>query len=285
MSVKNFIPTIWNEHILREVERRNVFVPDCNREYEGNIKHMGDSVRILSQGDPTLKTYNGGTIDAPEELDTSAITMIIDQAKYFNFQVEDVDAAQAVKGILERAIKRASAKIAKDHDLFISKMVLDPQVKKLYGTAPTLVATGATSGQVNVLDALDYAVQLMRENDIDGDDLVVVVSPRFANLFKKAYTTKDTDNSEMLRNHLLANYNGVAVKWSNNVSVSTTTNAGDTDNIMIRTKNAIAFANQLTKTEAFRPDNAFADAVKGLDVYGGKIVYPKEILNINVKYA
>lgn len=285
MSVKEFIPTIWNEQILRDMERKTRYVEDCTRRYEGEIKQKGNSVKILGMGDPTLKTYTGGTIDAPENLETSAITLIVDQAKYFNFAVEDVDKMQAVKGLLEEATSRTGSIIANDHDVFISKMVLDPQVTKVYSSAPTLVAGSASAGQVNVLDAIDEAVQKLHENDIVGEDLVAVLSPRAARIFRKEYITKDTDNSELLKKGIIGIYNGVTIKESNNVQRSTTSSSGDTDNIMIRTKRAIAFVNQLTKTEAYRPELAFADAVKGLDVYGGKIIFPKEIFNINVKFA
>ena len=77
-------------------------------------------------------------------------------------------------------------------------------------------------------------------------------------------------------------YGNVTVKLSNNVAKS---DDGATDNIMIRTKRAIAFVNPLTHTEAYRPEKSFADAVKGYALFDGKVVRPKEIININVKYA
>jgi hypothetical protein len=112
--------------------------------------------------------------------------------------------------------------------------------------------------------------------------IVVTVSPRFYKLFKQAYISKDTDNSDYLKNGKVAMYGNVTVKLSNNVSKSSD---GTTDNIMIRTKRAIAFVNPLTHTEAYRPEKSFADAVKGFALFDGKVVRPKEIININVKYA
>ena len=77
-------------------------------------------------------------------------------------------------------------------------------------------------------------------------------------------------------------YGKVIVKMSNNVKK---TDDGATDNIMIRTQRAIAFAKPLTHTEPYRPEKKFADAVKGFILFDAKVVRPKEIYNINVKYA
>ena len=85
-----------------------------------------------------------------------------------------------------------------------------------------------------------------------------------------------------MKNGKVATYGNVTVKLSNNVAK---TNGGATDNIMIRSKRAIAFVNPLTHTEAYRPEKTFADAVKGYVLFDGKVVRPKEIININVKYA
>ena len=112
--------------------------------------------------------------------------------------------------------------------------------------------------------------------------IVVTISPRFYTLFKQAYIDKDTDNSEMLKNGRVAKYGNVVVKMSNNVHK---TDSGATDNIMIRTQRAIAFAKPLTHTEPYRPEKKFADAVKGFILFDAKVVRPKEVININVKYA
>ena len=77
-------------------------------------------------------------------------------------------------------------------------------------------------------------------------------------------------------------YRGVTVKESNSVC---TTENGSVDNIMMRTQRAVAFANPMTHTEAYRPEKKFGDAIKGFMLFDAKVVRPKEIVNINVKYA
>lgn len=280
MAYSNFIPSVWEETINRELERACVFVEDCNRQYEGLVSKKGDSVHILGVGKPTIKSLQranaSGEIDEAEELEDTSTILNINQIRYFNYKVGDIDKAQAVGGLMDALSCETSEALANEMDKFIANLVTDASVPKL-NTAPVVVDS------TNVLSILDDAIQTLQENDVNmASGITITVSPRFYKLFKQAYTSKDTDNSEMLKNGRVAMYGNVTVKLSNNVSK---TDSGTTDNIMIRTKRAIAFVNPLTHTEAYRPEKSFADAVKGFVLFDGKVVRPKEIININVKYA
>lgn len=280
MAYTNFIPSVWAETINRELERACVFVEDCNRQYEGLVASKGDSVHILGVGKPTIKSLDranaSGEIDAPEEIEDTSVILNINQIRYFNYMVGDIDKAQAVGGLMDTLSAETSEGLANEMDKFISGMATDSSVNKL-----TENATVVTKD--NVLDILDDAIMKLQENDVSmASGITVTVSPRFYKLFKQAYISKDTDNSDFLKNGKVAMYGNVAVKLSNNVAKS---EEGAVDNIMIRTKRAIAFVNPLTHTEAYRPEKTFADAVKGYVLFDGKVVRPKEIININVKYA
>lgn len=287
MAYQNFIPTVWNEGIERELERLCVFVEDCNRKYEGAVKKKGESVTILGVGKPSIKAIakadRSNDIDAPEEIEDTSVIMYINQVRYFNYMVGDIDKAQAVNGVMDALEQETSEAIADEIDKYIAGMAVDSSVPTLYAAAKKVVSGTAASGEVNVLHVLDAAIQKLYENDVKATtEIVVTISPRFYTLFKQAYIDKDTNNSEMLKNGKVAKYGNVTVKLSNNVNKSTD---GTTDNIMIRTKRAIAFAKPHTHTEAYRPEKKFADAVKGFVLFDAKVVRPKEVVNINVKYA
>ena len=280
MAYNNFIPSIWEESINRELERVCVFAEDCNRQYEGSISKKGDSVHILGVGKPTIKTLErsnaSGEIDEAEEIEDTSVIMNVSQIRYFNYKVGDIDKAQAVGGLMDALSAETSEGLANEMDKFIATMATDSAVNKLTGT-PTVVTKD------NILSLIDDAIQKLQENDVNmACGIVVTVSPRFYKLFKQAYASLDTDNSTLLKNGRVGMYGNVTVKLSNNVAK---TDSGATDNIMIRTKRAIAFVNPLTHTEAYRPEKSFADAVKGYALFDGKVVRPKEIININVKYA
>ena len=279
MAYTNFIPAVWSETINRELERQCVFAADCNRIYEGEISRKGDSVHILGVGKPTIKSIEranaSGEIDAAEEIEDTSTILTVNQIRYFNYKVGDIDKAQAVGGLMDALSKETSEGLANEMDRYIANMALDQTVEKL--TSEDTLITSA-----NVLSTLDDAIEKLQENDVNfSGGVVITASPRFYKLFKQAYIGKDTDNSAMLENGKVAMYGNVTVKLSNNVAKS---NSGATDNIMIRTKRAIAFVNPLTHTEAYRPEKSFADAVKGYVLFDGKVVRPKEIININVKY-
>jgi hypothetical protein len=197
--------------------------------------------------------------------------------------IGDIDKAQAVGGIMDALEAETSEALADEIDKYVASFAVDTSVKKVYDAPVKVVAGTAGSGEKNVLHILDEAIQKLYENDVKGSTkIVVTVSPRFYTIFKQAYIDRDTDNSEMLKNGKVAKYGNVTVKMSNNVH---RTDSGATDNIMIRTQRAVAFAKPLTHTEPYRPEKKFADAVKGFILFDAKVVRPKEILNINVKYA
>ena len=289
MAYQNFIPTVWNEGIERELERICVFAEDCNRKYEGSVKEKGESVKILGVGKPTIKSLakanKNNDIDAPEEIEDTSVIMYINQIRYFNYMVGDIDKAQAVGGIMDALEQETSEGLANEVDTYIASKAVDESVKALYGNTPVKVVANenAGTGEKYVLDILDEALQKLYENDVKSTTkIVVTISPRFFTLFKRAYINKDTDNSEMLKNGRVAKYGNIIVKMSNNVHK---TSGGAVDNIMIRTQRAIAYAKPLTHTEPYRPEKKFADAVKGFILFDAKVVRPKEVININVKYA
>lgn len=289
MSYANFIPTVWEEGIDRHLERLCVFVEDCNRKYEGKIKEKGESVKILGVGKPTIKSIaksaRNNDIDKAEEIEDTSIIMQINQIRYFNYKIGDIDKAQAVSGVMEALQEETSEALANEVDTYIANLATKTEAVKLYPTALKLVSGTAGTGEVNVLDALDYAAQRLYENDVrQTTKIIATVTPRFFTKFRKDYASKDTDNSSILKNGKVAMYGNLTIKMSNNVARTQTTTAGDTDLIQVKTQRAIAFAKPLTHTEPYRPENGFADAVKGFILFDAKIVRPKEMFVLNVKY-
>ncbi len=289
MAYENFIPQVWNEGIERELERLCVFAEDCNRSYEGKIKGKGESVKILGVGKPTIRSMDkensSGKIEGPETVEDTSIILPVNQVRYFNYMVGDIDKAQAVGGVMDALSAETSEGLSNAMDEYIASLVTDDSVEKLYSTVQKVVAAETTTaGEKYVLDVIDEAIEKLQENDVKGStEIVVTVSPKFYRLFKKAYRSEDTDNSKILKNGKVCQYGNVTVKLSNNVK-KTLSGSDRVDNIMIRTKRAIAFVNPLTHTEPYRPESNFADAVKGFVLFDGKVVRPKEIININVKY-
>jgi hypothetical protein len=286
MAYEHFIPTVWDEGILVEQERKCVFLEDCNRQYEGEAKKKGDTVRIVELGDPTIHTMErknaNAKIQDPEEIEDASLSLVIDQLRYYNYKVGDIDKAQAIGGIMETLKMRTAEKFANEIDRYIAKFAIDSNITTMFGKNPVKVVKSENpgEGEKNVLEILDDAIQIMQERDITSE-LVLTASPRFIKILRQAYIIRDTDNSMMLKNGRVGMYGNLTLKMSNNVERS---GNGAVDNIMLRTKRAIAFAQTYNESEAYRPEGYFADAIKGLTLFGGKIVFPKEVLNLNVRY-
>lgn len=274
MSYKNFIPEVWAETIERDLERNHVFVADTNRQYEGKVEKLGDSVRILGVGKPSITTntkagFKG--LQDPEEIGDTSVTMIIDKIAYFNYKVDDIDKRQAVGGLMEALSAETSEGLADEEDRAVSELAKDPMAVRLYKTAKAVTKD-------NILDVLDEGYQKLLENDVKPSTKVTVtLDPALWTIFKQAYIAKDTDNSAMLENGKAAKYGGMTIKISNNVAKD-----GTTKLVQMKTDRAIAYARPMTHTEPYRPEKSFSDAVKGFILYGAKIVRPKEMFVLNL---
>lgn len=265
MAVQNFIQQIWSKSILDKLELECVLVGNCHRGYEGDVKYAG-SVKILGVGEPTIGDYVRGQDIEIEDLSDEGQILNIDQQKYFAFYVDDVDKAQSVPGLPEEYQKKAVHGLAEARDTFVAGLI------KTASNATT--AEGLTPE--GVLDAVDDAIVALRERNF-SEEGVIELTPKAAKLFKKNLITLSTDNPDYLKKNVLGSYDGFTVQMSNNMAKDETYAY-----CCVRGKKAIAFAGQLEKVEACRVEKRFADMVKGLDVYGAKVIDDDRIQVIKV---
>lgn len=273
MSYKNFVPRVWAKEIQHELERKLVFAEDCNKQYEGQVSNLGDTVKILGVGKPTITTQTGGDIKltGAEKVESTAVSMPINQIAYFNYMVGDIDKLQAAGGVMEALNKESSLGIANKMDTYIASMAKHKLAVKYAPTATEIKKD-------NILTIIDNALVKLYDNDVQpNSEIVMTVKPWFYMILKQAYTALDTDNSKMLENGKVGRYGNVVVKMSNNVAQDTNGN----DLVMIRTPKAVAFANPKIHTEPYRPEDSFADAVKGFALYDATVVRPKEMVVLN----
>ena len=275
MSYKNFVPRVWAKAIQHELEKAFVFVEDCNKEYEGTVSNLGDTVKILGVGKPTIRTQTGGEIalTGAEKVESTSVSMPIEHVAYFNYKVGDIDKAQAENGVMEALNKESSIGLADEMDKLVAAMAKDKLAVKHTATATQIT-------KANILETIDAVLAKLYGNNVKPNDFIsMTVPPWFYMLLKQAYTALDTDNSKMLENGKVGRYGNVVVRMSNNVAKDTNNN----DLIMIRTNKAVAFANPKVHTEPYRPENGFADAVKGFALFDTKIVRPKEMFVLNCR--
>ena len=262
MSVSNFIPELWSKRINQKLRKSLVFGSVVNTDYEGEIGSGGDTVKINSIGDVTIGNYvPNSTSITPEQLNDYQTTLSIDTKKYFAFKVDDVDKAQVNANVMDEAMQSAAWGL---------KNAADESIAALYtGAANTITTTAIDS--TNAFAAVLTLGQYLSQENVPEDGRWLVIPPWFKTklLLAKALVTDNGAAADAFTNGKVGRVGGFDLYESNNVA-----NDGTTYYIMAGTRKAISFAAQVNKVEAYRPEASFSDAVKGLYVYGTKVVYP-----------
>ena len=275
MAITNFIPTVWSENLYQELDKKYIGVANCNRDFEGEIREKGNTVRICGVGNVVVSEYTkNANMNAPSTLSDNARDLKIDQAKYFNFQIDDIDRAQSSPKLMEAAMKNAASALANDADRYIYAM---------HAQAGSTIKCNDTTVD-NIIDTIiDARTKLFANNVAEPEDIVIEVSPEIAGLILKAKVNLSTDNTAVMETGCIGAIGGCKIFVSNNVE-KVESDTGYEHKCFARTKRAIAFAEQLSEIDAYRPELRFADAVKGLHLYGAKVVYPKEfvLLDLNI---
>lgn len=277
MTFTKFRPEIWSPTLLVAWRQALVYSAFCNRDYEGEIAEAGDTVRITSIGRPTIGTYTpNASIGSPEQINDSQRTLVVDQAKFFNFAVDDVDARQARGNVMSQEMDEAAFGIANIVDLYLSSFYTFIQTANQVGAVSVSRAAPAQAYD-NVLVPLK--VKLDQAN-VPAAGRSVAISPDLHGLFlrdPRFVANASNDVSSALQTGSVGRAAGFDILLSNQ-----TPTTGSDSVVIGGTNRAITFAEQINKVEAYRPPDRFADAVKGLALYGAKVVRPDTLASANV---
>lgn len=279
MAITSYIPKLWETLLLSKMRSELVYGNLVNRDYEGMIKTMGDSVVINQIGEVTIKDYTGADISAAEDMSTTDQTLIIDKEKYYNFRVKDVDAAQAAGSLMEGAMESAGYAMATVIDKHIADlMAAGGSIKIGNDTTPiALTAANIYSEIVKIKVAMDKA-------NVPKQGRWIVLPPDAEGLLllDDRFVKAGVEASEnRLVNGLVARAVGLDIYTSNNVP--NTTNAKY--KIIASYTGSTSHAEQIAKQEAYREEKNFSDAIKGLTVYGTKVVRPATIVVMTANFS
>lgn len=269
MAFGSFRPTIWTAKLIAALGNAHVYANCCNRDYEGDIREAGDSVRIGTIGDIDVGTYAGTTITV-QDLFGASQTLLVDQAKYFAFKVDDVDKRQAKGDFMSNAMKRSAWRLGETQDDFLAALIYAavPAANTRAAAAP---GTGAADDDMYEV-LVDLGVLLTTAN-VPKNDRWCVMGPAHEGLLRKdprfvSFGTAQTQQA--LKGEAIGRAAGFTLYVSNNCPTSgTVVLAGD--------KDATTLAEQINKVEAYRPEGTFSDAVKGLHLYGAKVTQPSRL--------
>jgi hypothetical protein len=272
----DFIPTVWASRLLVALEKALVYGQTnvCSREYEGQIREAGNTVKIASIGDVAIGDYVKDTdIADPAALTDTEQTLLIDQAKYFNFYVDSVDRAQQNVNVLDEAMRRSAWALREKADSFVA------------GVMETAVEAGNKIGSVSTPkvptkdDAYEYLVDLgvlLDESNVPIDGRFVIVPAWYHGLLLKdeRFVKAGTARSDAARaNGVVGEAAGFRILKSNNVPNL----AAAKYKIIAGHAVATSYVDQIVDLHTYKPEKRFGDAVKGLHVYGAKVVRPEAL--------
>lgn len=285
------IPEVWSIALNKRLDKSGVGMKIVNRIHENDTSHYGDTVNIGELGDVTVSDYSedaatGGV--TYQRVDAQNQQLKLDQSKAFGIFISDITKAQSNhKGLLDKFEARAKTAIDLAKDTFIlsafseipeenkkSDVVLTPEnaYKCLVWLSKTLKNNNAIqvkndqvfkSDQAGTGDAMPYVI-------INPDvESILLQSPDFI------HSTQAGDR--VLREGSIGTIAGLDVLVSTNLPT-----VGNKVNVMAGINDAIAYVGNVSKIETIRDDRFFGDNIRGLYVYGKKVVLPKALAGMTV---
>ena len=277
MAITVATQKIWHkayEHALQTITSlRN----HCDFKYERDMKNA-DTVYILNAVRPTVRTYVPGTDITRDPVDATRQALVLDQFKYFNIEMDDVYKAQTVPGAMEAAAKEGAIALSEEGDKYVASLV---KAGVEAATDPLMSTTKITPSKTNAIDAIEEGFQkLYEKNNKVSDTYWLEVAPSYYRFIRPSMTELLTNNVELAKKGVVGMYGNARITIENLLPTGGSGATPDTVYNILRTEHAIAFAEQIKETEAYRPEAAFSDAIKSLYTFGAKIVRPDEIVVI-----
>ena len=265
-SEVNFIPEVFSKLLQAKFYSSSVLPAISNTDYEGEISGQGEKVVIRTVPTININDYTGSITN--QELTTSKVELLIDKAKYYSFKMDDVLEAQSDINMLDAATTDAAEQM---------RVAVETNVLASSITGATTVQGQTDITKTNILGKILEAGKALDELNIPEEGRYMVLSPTFVSLLKEselrqAYLTGDATSP--LRNGQVGMVDRFTIYQSNMLFTATSGTDNGYTHILAGHPKALCFASQFTNTETVRLESTFGSAVRGLKVFGSKIVVP-----------
>jgi hypothetical protein len=294
----NFIPEIWSGKLIENFYDATVLSAISNTDYEGEIRRMGDTVNIRTQPNITIREYVKGQNLVVESPDAPKLQLLIDKGEYFSCVEDDIDRVQTDVKLMDMWSKDASEQMKiKIDQRVLTDMLPDIDAKNKGATAgaksasfnlgttgaPLSVTKDGVGGSTPVVDLIVDMGTVLDEANVPESDRFLVIPAKMAGLIKKS-ELKDAsltgDSTTPLRNGRLGMIDRFTIYVSHNLNVS----SGKTS-LIAGHKMGFTFASQMTEMETLRAQSTFGNIIRGLQVYGYKVVKPEALAQSVVQFA
>lgn len=279
MALTNFVPEVWASAVLTALDTALTFGSEgvVNRDYEGEVSEYGGSVTINTVADPTIEDYAPYTSMTGGQAATTPQTMYIDQLKAWSLDLDDVDRAQARDdgAFISAVSRRAAHLLAKDADAYVASIMAD-------AVDPGTAITDPSSD--DVYGMLLNLRQELSEADVPLEGRWAILPPALVShlLASQRFTASgDALSAQTRSSGVIGQVAGFTILESNQCP------DGPTDGKLVIAGHSIAttFADQVTKVEAVRLADKFVDRMRGLHVYGAKVVRPSALAAREVVFS
>jgi len=292
LDAAGFIPEIWSGKLVEKFYNATVLAAISNTNYEGEIRNQGDTVKIRTKPTITISDYRAdGSLDLQRPVG-SVIDLLIDKGKYFSLILDDVmeiqsdinnmsiwaeDASEQFKITVDTDVLSGILGAADTYNKGATAGKIDGAINLgVTGTPLSLVATGATGGNVDVIDAILRMGQCMDEQNIPETGRWIILPAWMAALVKRSDLRQaylSGDSVSMLRNGRLGMIDRFTLYISNLLPSGTAAGlAAGEFAVYAGHAHGLTFASQFTKTETLRAESTFGNILRGLQVYGYKVV-------------
>ena len=265
MAITNFIPELWSAQMLEVWWNESVLAALVNREYEGTAS-KGNTVHIAGVVAPSIKNYKANNrLTSADAISDTGVNMLIDQEKSFDFYVDDINRVQAA-GSLQAYTTAAGEALTADTEYFLANLIVQNST-----TAVTAVSSVTTPA--NAYDVIADIRMQMNKAKVPSNDRVLVVNAAFERQLlgndSKLTSYQVAGDTNGLRNATLGSLLSFRTLVTNYLPASSQPQC-----VAFQTR-SVAFVSQIEMTEGMRAQDKFADRVRGLHVYGGKVVRPE----------
>ena len=289
----NFTPQIFSQKVLKFFRRASVVEDITNTDYYGEIENFGDTVKIIKEPTITLSSYSRGSVINPQDLADDQITMVVDQANAFAFKIDDIEERHSHVNFEALATSSGAFSLKRAYDASVLQVMADGA-----GITGTNIGTAGSPVDITGSGNEDVAVNLLMtmareldDNSVPEENRWFVAPPIFyENAFKAGAKFAEVqvtgDATTPLRNGLvmqgnIAGFNCYKSTALNNSGTDVVTISGqDTTNdflILAGHMSSTATASHIAKTEVVRSTETFSDIVRGLHVFGRKVLRPEAL--------
>lgn len=287
-SVSSFIPEVWSARFTSKLREMLVWGSRVNTNFEGEIMAYGDTVKIPSSTTTiTVRDYTVDTDIADAQLAAGTTQdLLIDQQKYFHFYVDDIDRLQARPDLMDDAMQEAAFQMSKQIDSHLMGIFNGAYHATRLVNAITSSTTAALGTSLQA--AFIKARRVMTEANIPAMGRWAVISPKTQEALDNYFGANGASGVFLpataegtVRSGFSGRLYGFDLYVANSVPTGTAQATKATDRLYLgQGMEAVTHAAQIIKVENYRPEKRFGDAVKGLRVYGSKLVHANRLWTI-----